>query len=113
MTETLKHFIAGQVRVFRKQRRMRQAGLAEAIGRTPEAISNIERAKSLPALDTLIAIAAALEVPIRAFFPDDGVTEDKSPNRLRLDAEGAAILRSLSDERAKIAIGQLRAMAEA
>ncbi|MCJ1901791.1 MULTISPECIES: helix-turn-helix transcriptional regulator [Paracoccus] len=113
MTEALKHFIAGQVRTFRKQRGLRQAGLAEAIGRTSEAISNIERAKSLPALDTLIAIAAALEVPIREFFPDDGATENKSPNRLKLDAEATAIIRGLSDERARIALSQLRALAEA
>lgn len=113
MDKNLKHFIAGQVRTFRKARDMRQAQLAEAIGRTSEAISNIERAKSLPALDTLIAIADALEVPLREFFPDPGVAENKSPNRMKLDAEAIAILRGLGDERARIALGQLKALAEA
>lgn len=113
MSQNLKHFIAGQVQTQRKARGMRQAQLAEAIGKTSEAISNIERAKSLPALDTLIAIAAALNVPLRDFFPDETVDDTRSPNRMRLDAEAIAILRSLGDERAKIAIAQLRAMAEA
>ena len=113
MSEDLKHFIAGQVRSRRKAQGMRQAQLAEAIGKTSEAISNIERAKSLPALDTLMAIAEALGVPLREFFPEGGVTETKSANRMRLEAEVTAILRGLSDERAKIALAQLRAMAEA
>ncbi len=113
MSQNLKHFIAGQVQTQRKARGMRQAQLAEAIGKTSEAISNIERAKSLPALDTLMAIAEALGVPLREFFPEGGVAETKSANRMRLEAEVTAILRGLSDERAKIALGQLKAMAEA
>ncbi len=113
MSETLKHFIAGQVRSFRKARGMRQAQLAEAIGRTAEAISNIERARSLPALDTLTAIAAALEVPLRDFFPEGGIAEGKSQNRLRLEAEAMALLRGLGDERVRIAVGQLKALASA
>lgn len=113
MDSELKHFVAGQVRALRRSRGMQQARLAEAIGRTAEAVSNIERAKSLPALDTLTSIAAALEVPLREFFPEGGVAEGKSPNRLRLEAEAIGLLRGLTDERMKIALGQIAALANA
>ena len=113
MDSDLKHFIAGQVRTARKARGMQQARLADAIERTAEAISNIERAKSLPALDTLIAIAKALEVPLRDFFPEGDAVETKSPNRMRLEAEATALLRGLSDERLKIALSQLKALGSA
>ncbi|MBJ2150537.1 helix-turn-helix domain-containing protein [Paracoccus sp. IB05] len=110
MDSDLKTYIAQQVRTYRKARGLRQARLAEAIERTAEAISNIERAKSLPALDTLMAIAQALEVPLRDFFPEADAVENKSPNRMRLEAEAAALLRGLSDERMKIALSQLKAL---
>ncbi|WP_283178246.1 helix-turn-helix transcriptional regulator [Gemmobacter sp. 24YEA27] len=110
MDSDLKTYIAQQVRTHRKAGGMRQTRLAEAIDRTAEAISNIERAKSLPALDTLMAIAQALKVPLRDFFPEAGAVENKSPNRMRLEAEAAALLRGLSDERMKIALSQLKAL---
>lgn len=73
------------------------------------AIGTIDRT----ALTALIAIAIALEVPLREFFPADGVVEDKSPNRMRLEAEATTLLRGLSNERMKIALSQLKALAEA
>lgn len=113
METDLKQFIGGQLRALRRAAKLNQAELAERIERTAEAISNIERGKSLPALDTLLAIAQVLGVPIHAFFPDQGLGEAKSPNRIRLEAEAQAILRDLSDDRAKIALAQLKAMAGA
>lgn len=110
MDSDLKNYIAQQVRSLRRARGMRQAQLAEVIGRTAEAISNIERAKSLPALDTLLLIAEALEAPIRELFPEGETIEGKSQNRLRLEAEAVAILRGLSEERLRIALGQLKAL---
>ena len=113
MDKDLKRFIAGQLRAYRRAAKLNQAELAERIDRTSEAISNIERGKSLPALDTLMAISQTLGVPIREFFPDQGFDDDKRPNPLRLEAEAQASLRSLSDERAKIALAQLKALASA
>jgi len=69
--------------------------------------------KSLPALDTLMAIAQVLGVPVQALLPEQGLDGDKSPNRIRLEAEAQAILRGLSDDRAKIALAQLKALAGA
>ena len=57
MDKDLKRFIAGQLRACRRAAKLNQAELAERIDRTSEAISNIERGKSLPALDTLMAHA--------------------------------------------------------
>lgn len=112
MTDKLKLYIASQVRTQRKAAGLSQAELADRIDRTSEAISNIERAKSLPALDTLIAIATALEVPLRAFFPGDEEGETRGLARVRVEAEAIAVLRGLSDGRAKIALAQMRALAE-
>lgn len=113
MDTDLKQFIGGQLRALRRNAKLNQAELAERIERTSEAISNIERGKSLPALDTLIAIAQVLNVPVQDFFPEPGLKDRKSSNRVRLEAEAQAILRSLSDDRAKIALAQLKALAGA
>lgn len=112
MDEQLKLYVASQLRLHRKAAGLNQVDLAEKIGRTSEAISNIERAKSLPALDTLLAIARVLDVPVRVFFPDAEESDTRSAARVRIDAEGVALLRGLSDERARIALGQLKALAD-
>lgn len=109
MDEQLKLYLANQLRLHRKSVGLNQADLAERIGRTSEAISNIERAKSLPALDTLLAIARELDVLVRVFFPDaEEVTDARSPARARIDAEAVALLRGLP----RIALGQLKALTE-
>lgn len=47
---------------------MTQAQLAEAIGKTFEAISNLERGKTAPSFGTLADIAAVVGLPMREFF---------------------------------------------
>lgn len=112
MDQNLKQFVASQPRVHRKRAGLNQAALAEAIGRTSEAVSNIERAKSLPALDTLVAISEALHVPLSTFCPANNFADEKTPNRARLEGEIAAVVSALSDERARIALGHIKALSE-
>lgn len=64
MNKDLAKFIGSRVRAFRKQRCMTQEDLAEAIGKTVETVSNIERGKKLPGLSTLGDIQEVLNVPL-------------------------------------------------
>ncbi len=109
MEQALKSFFASRLRSQRKAAGLSQAELGERIGRTAEAVSNIERCKSLPAIDTLIALADALGVPVQSFLP---TSEASTPGRRRLDqeSEAAALISQLSDKQLDIAVVQLRAL---
>jgi transcriptional regulator with XRE-family HTH domain len=78
----LKCRIAIKIKTSRKARRLTQEDLAGLIGRSVDAVSNIERAKGLPSLDALEAIAAKLEIPIAEFF-------ENSRGRTRLASHAA------------------------
>ena len=112
MSKHLKTYIGGQVKILRKQSALTQADLGEKIGRTAEAISNVETGKSLPSLDTLIAVAEALSVPLTDFFPSGSVDLDRSANRLKLEAEAMTVLRGLSDNQLTVALAQITALRE-
>jgi transcriptional regulator with XRE-family HTH domain len=56
--------IGEHLRAARRQRGLTQMGLAEAAGLDRQAISAIENGYSTPYLDTLILIAAAMDVPL-------------------------------------------------
>ena len=64
----LKRRIAVKLRTIRKDRKLTQEELAALIGRSVDAVSNIERGKGLPSLGTLDAIAVKLQLPIGDFF---------------------------------------------
>ena len=112
MSTHLKTYIGGQVKTLRKQAGLTQAELGEKIGRTAEAISNVETGKSLPSLDTLIAASEALGVPLTDFFPSESVDLDRSANRLKIEAEAMTVLRGLSDNQLTVALAQIKALSE-
>ena len=69
-----------RVKRARQASRLTQSQLAERIDRTKEAVSNIERGVSLPALDTLQAICDVTGIPLTAVVEalgDDGGTQDQ------------------------------------
>ncbi|SMF84126.1 DNA-binding transcriptional regulator, XRE-family HTH domain [Tistlia consotensis] len=103
---SLKAELGRAIRHHRERTGLTQLQLGEAIGRSLQAVGNIERGKSFPELETLEAIAHALDTPVREFFPrEDPKSEDAmerilarvtalSPGeREWLDAVLAAILR--------------------
>lgn len=76
--------LGARLRELRTGRAIRQRALAERAGLTPSLVSQIESDKLTPSLHTLGRLAAALEVPIGAFF-------DQAPNgRLHVGRRGAA-----------------------
>lgn len=58
---TPREALAEVLREFRRSRGLTQEALAFAGGRTPRHVSDLERAKHSPSLDTLFALAEALE----------------------------------------------------
>lgn len=111
MTQALKTIIAARVRTARKMRGLTQASLADTIGRTVEAVSNIERALSLPPLDLLQRLADALDIDLTDLLmaasaaPASG---ERAELEMRIRLSGSA----LSLERLRIAATQIEALRE-
>jgi transcriptional regulator with XRE-family HTH domain len=106
----LKHRIAAKLKTLRKSRKLTQEGLAGLVGRSVDAISNIERAKGLPSLATLQAIAHELDVPIGDFFEASRSRGRSNSRRITLETQLAELGRRLSDRDLSIAVKQLQAL---
>ena len=110
MTDSLKRKIGTWIRNARQRAALSQEALASRVKRTPESISNIERGQQLPSIDTLIALAAVLELPLTDVF--DSFSDDRkvSPERARNEAEITDLVRTLSDNAVAIAARQMEAL---
>ncbi len=60
--------VGERLHILREQRGLSQRALASASGLSPNALSQIERGNVSPSVSTLNRLAAALGVPITAFF---------------------------------------------
>lgn len=112
METQFKAYLAGRLRSFRKKSGLTQEELGAKVGRTGEAISNIERGKSVPTLETLVAIAGVLDAPLRDFLPSGKLDDSISQNRLKSEAEAMSLLRGLSDNQLQVALTQIKALGE-
>lgn len=108
----LKRRIAIRLKTSRKVRQLTQEDLAGLIGRSVDAVSNIERAKGLPSLDTLEAIAAKLEIPIAEFFENPRGRTKLTAQRFEALARLSELGRGLSDRSLEIAVKQLEALSD-
>jgi transcriptional regulator with XRE-family HTH domain len=109
VNENLKSIIGARVKAARKSRNLTQSALAEAVLRTTEAISNLERGKSLPPLDLLERIGEVLDCSIAALVevPASGGT---TAERIRLETELMMIAKALPIEQLRIAAQQIGAL---
>ena len=82
----LRERVSLRIKTIRKRRGLTQAQLAEKVGRTGDAISQLERGLSLPSFETLDRLAEALQVPIRDFFDTDRTDEGSAQRRRLHDA---------------------------
>ncbi|NVJ93343.1 MAG: helix-turn-helix transcriptional regulator [Methylocystaceae bacterium] len=100
----LKHSLGARVRAFRQLRNLTQEQVAAEVERTPEAISNIERGRSLPSLETLDRLARVMGIPLVEFFEQErtGLTRQ----RIEQEAKLRILSQSLGDEDLEIALGQ-------
>lgn len=100
--------IGRAVRNSRRALKLTQAQLAEAIGKTPDAISQIERGVNVPSVETVAALSKELSVPIDSLIFPDAAPEQPSVRSTRV-RQGLSILTKLSDRDLDIAVRQLRA----
>lgn len=109
--QDLKPLIAARLRAARKAKGLSQASVAEAVSRTEEAISNIERGLALPRLDLLQKLSGLLDVPLDELVrvpAGDGPVAERATLELAILAHVAA----LPIERLRIAAKQIEALLE-
>lgn len=85
------------VRALRRAKGMTQSQLADLVGRTTDAVSQIERGVNMPSLETLIALGDGLSVPVDALLQISD-TRKEGIGRVDLMREANAILQSLADD---------------
>ena len=110
MSLSMKQRVGLKVKEARVARGLTQEALAELVGRTVEAVSNIERGRTFPTMETLEQLGRHLDVAIQYFFEDaDQVVNDE---RFIWEGKLRALGRQLSTEELKIAVGQLAVVLE-
>ena len=88
--------IGANIEALRKEKNMTQEELGQRIGLTPSAISNIERNKSAPSVDTLWRISDCFGVTIDSLF---SVNIQKDLERLKLEEKLRTVERYLGNEK--------------
>lgn len=111
MEQVLKQQIGVAVRQARKRAEMTQETLAELIGKSAEAVSNIERGLALPTLTTLLDITRALDVPLSSLVSGIPAKKSKPPKRLALELQFQAAMDQLDDRLLETAIKQVSILA--
>lgn len=96
-----------RIKKLRKERQLSQEQLAERIDKSVDTVSNIERGKFSPRLDTALELAEALDVEVFELFQvRDLPLEDKEKTKL-LD-EIFDLLKDQSDEILQFTLAQTK-----
>lgn len=106
----LKNRVASRIKTIRKLRGLTQEQLAERIDRTVFAISQLERARSLPSFETLERLSAALDVPVKEFFDDGSEAEGMTSHRLTLTTAIADRVRMMADDEIETTLRMIEAV---
>lgn len=103
--------IGERIREIRRARRMTQAALAEAIGRTEDSVSQIERGLNLPTIDTVLAMAKALTIPVDHIISSPELREADAQKKTEL-SEASLMLATMAPGDLNLAIKLLRVLVE-
>ncbi|HEV7367777.1 helix-turn-helix transcriptional regulator, partial [Arenibaculum sp.] len=95
------------VRALRKDSGLTQEALAERLGMTSQAVSNIETGRNDPSANTLAALARLLDISIAAFFSDP-----RPLSEAQLLRQAEVILSELSERDLRLAVKLLSVIAE-
>lgn len=109
MTQDLKLIVGARLRAARRASNVTQAQLAEAVSRTVEAVSNIERGRSLPPLDVLDRAATLLGVSL-AELVEAPAGHGNLAERTALEAQARAMLAGLPPAFLRAAVQQLEVL---
>jgi transcriptional regulator with XRE-family HTH domain len=109
MAITLKQAVGQNVRTARLVCGLTQEELAERINRSTETVSNIERGKNPPSLETLRDMATALNVSLDGLVTGTG--RPISVARLRNEAAAIRTLYAFNDAELEAACRMLEAFA--
>jgi transcriptional regulator with XRE-family HTH domain len=103
---SIQTLLSARMKQLRATRDMSQEALAEKSGRSIEAISNIERGKASPTLETLQQLAAALGVKVVDLLSE----QNSGPNEEAVTKLVAAA-RSLKAKDLAVAVATIEALA--
>jgi transcriptional regulator with XRE-family HTH domain len=103
--------IGANVKELRRVKNMTQADLADAIGRTTDAVSQIERGVNVPSLETLLSLSAGLSVPVEVIL-DVADGSNGSRERRAMIRRATALLNALPDGSLVLALGLLEVVAK-
>ena len=108
----MRHRVGIRIKQLRKARHLTQEQLAEQVERSVDAISALERGKSLPNFETIERLATVLGVAVREFFdfPED---RGESPKRQALVLRLVEGVRGLNDGDLEAVVAQVEAFAKA
>jgi len=97
-----------RIKAIRKGKRLTQDELAARIGRSVDALSNIERGKSLPSFSTIEQLSRALDIPLKNLF--DFEEASVSRRKVQLLEELQSLARDLPETDLQVAIEQIRVL---
>ena len=97
MVDELKRRLGLTVQAARRRGGLTQEALAARIERTPESVSNIERGRQLPTIETLVDLGQALKVPLSDFLAGVAGGSGLSRERVQQEARLREVARGLSD----------------
>ena len=106
----IKHRFGARLRDLRAQRRYSQEKLSELSGLSVDAISNLERAISVPGLDSVEAIRGACDMPIWELLDFLGKSEAPDPDRQSLEDALVRATRQLDLSLVKVALEQIEVL---
>jgi transcriptional regulator with XRE-family HTH domain len=101
-----------RVKALRHRRGLSQEELAERIDRSLNAVSSIERGRTLPNFTTLERLSEVLGVPVRDFFDHQPDASDNA-RRARLMSELFNTARELADADLELALEQVKVLSRA
>jgi transcriptional regulator with XRE-family HTH domain len=99
-----------RLKAIRKATKLTQDELAARIGRSVDAVSNIERGKSLPSFSTIDQLSRALDIPLKNLFDFDETS--MSRRKAQLIEELQSLARDLPETDLEIAIDQVKALSK-